>query len=589
VTQYRIHVSASVPIIAVLTLGVTSRCTAMGTSHAAGNAPKDEPVNITQEMLKADPRLESHISIKSRRISISDFALEVTRQTGIAITTGERDGSGDEEVAIFCANVPAYRMLNGLWSTMSYKGGSWSWRRTGQPGAYRYQLKQPAAARSLRQRLRDEVQQKLERDTERLMNSIDGSDDEKAAALKDIFGEPEKGFEAYYAFSKDRVWADIRSFKEALTPIQRAAVLRGDTQVIAPLSVLSATARDYYYSVNKVRAQKARDAGKTFGAAPQMVRFSRTKTTGTPALLIDVPNATSGQPVVGGIPLTLAFWDRIKPLWRMEGDSASDSAEDRIMKAPTEALPDAPKLDTSRLSAAGVRFGEPASFEGAAGRLALRLEEISVGADVPLIARLAQDNSMTGLSSPWGASLKEYWKQLWRVDLMEKWRDGVQLVSVISWPLEDPPVPGWMLRQFRKDAKPGTLLPLTDITLAADQLTKTQLMRTVFEFPTMRDVATYRGPLAFIRRFPTYTRQAESPQGLILTSPVVSALRPLFPAQLMAPIDAGEARFLTIAVENGPNRDAPRRDVTFAFRDAEGRIIRSLIYTETPQPKLKKD
>src|SRR2546421_12203703 len=72
-----------------------------------------------------------------------------------------------------------------------------------------------------------------------------------------------------------------------------------------------------------------------------------------------------------------------------------------------------------------------------------RLEQISAGAQVPLIARLPNNQSMLiGMPDPSNQTLKEYWLRLWNADLMHKWHDGVLVMSPITWALEAPPPPG---------------------------------------------------------------------------------------------------------------------------------------------------
>lgn len=547
------------------------------------------PQNITAQMLQADARLDRVVTLRLRHATIAEALAEISKQSGVRISANERDGAADESVAVFCKDLPAHRILNALWATMSYQDGPWEWRRNGSKGSFVYVLLQPDAARKLRQKLRYEVEHKLEQDAARLMDAVDASDAQKDAVVKDIYGDPEVGFQKYYTFTKERLWADVRSLKEALTPEQRQAVLHGDAQIRVPLASLSPATQAYYQAERDGVVQRASSRGLRAPNGPREIWFSRTQYSGTPALVIEVPGTTTHYPVIGGIPVVLSFWAKMKALWKDEGDAKDDPAEARTMTRPPDAQPEPEPAPRPRITIGpdGQVVGRPQPYTGptALDRLTMHFEEIADGAQVPLVARLPQDPTRTGLSDLWGTNLTEYWKQLWNRDLMEKWHDGVQIVSNIGWPLEDPPVPGWFVRRLRKDARPGKLLPFDDEVAAADLLTRDQIGRLEREFPTMKGVAAARGLLAAFRRYPDLVRQAASPQGLPLTQQAVAALRTLLTQQQAAALEGADARFLTISVQEGKIPDVPTRDVMFAFRAAGGHVIKAFAFSSQPQPK----
>ena len=89
----------------------------------------DQEPNITADMIQADARLLEKITIRKPRIHIGELADDISKQTRVRILTGEKDGSADPNIALFCQNTPLYKLLNGLWSLMSYRGAAWKWER----------------------------------------------------------------------------------------------------------------------------------------------------------------------------------------------------------------------------------------------------------------------------------------------------------------------------------------------------------------------------------------------------------------------------------------------------------------------------
>jgi hypothetical protein len=543
-----------------------------------------EPYSISLLMRKEDDRLDRPVNLKFRKATVDELLAELSRQSGISIRAEERDGSGDELVAVFCNETPVSKILNALWATMSYQGGLWQWRRSNSPRGFRYSLSQPRSARDLRRKLSNEVEAKLSGDVEKLLAAVDAEDTEKEATLSQIYGDPKEGFEKAFTFSKERLWHDIRSLSETLTPQQRASVLSGDLQTDVPLGKVSESARNFYLSSYRDAVQRDIAIGSLRSRPePTSIQFSREQYCGTPCLRIVVPNSTSGYPVVGGIPIVKSFWSRMKSLWMVDGDTAEDRSEDRVMARPVDAAPEVSS------KSARIQNGQPIDRalvpETQTQRLTRRYEQVAEGAHVALIARLPQDFSRQGLSEPWGLTLRDYWKRLWNADLMKKWHDGVQIVSNIGWPLEDPPVPSWFVKGLRKNAKPGELLPFTAVVEAADRLTRSQLLRLTVDFPTFRGLALNRWYVALFRRFPALALQSQSVDGLVISPTVLTSLKTLFPAYLIESIAKSNAKTMWLSVNARNHAENSAREVTLVFKGPSGEVLASFSYSDIPQPR----
>lgn len=563
----------------VLLLGMASPCVA-----AQIERPVTEP-NITAEMRHDDPRLAQRVTVWHQRIRVGELLQEISSTTHVSITAGDRDGAEDPHVAVFFRDVPLSTALNAVWSLMSYRTALWRWDRYGSAGAYTYRLVVPQNARGLRDRLNAWVQQQFEANAAKLMAACDGTDAERRAALKDLYGDPDQLGTTQTA---ERLWVDIRAFKHALTPEQQKQVLRGETEIDVPMSALDPASRQrvmadwHEYADTPVYSLVAgRMVEQPPRPEPTGVHFHLVGYLNTPSLCLDMIASTSEAPYeIGGIPLERDYRARIRGLWMLDADSAEDAAMDRPMSHPS---------DEAELTPTGPR--PPASTDPngqptilAIDHLVKRLEDVAAASGVALLARLPEEEAHVSLSEPWGKTLREYWKQLWNQALMVKWRDGVLLASTDSWPRQEPPVPLRVIRALRRDAKPGELLPWQDLLDVADSLTPKQIARLAPEFPVMRAVAGAQGILHLFSRYPDLARKAQAPPGLPISPQVAVALRPFLPAQLMAFIKSGEARFLSLKLTEEHNPGEAYRQVIFLLRSQDGKALQGIGFRQEPQP-----
>ncbi len=561
----------------------------------AGAQTKVGPVaaqhEITAEMRKDDPRLDRPITVRLGKTSVGAFLSEVSRQSGVAITASERDGAADESVMVVCQEVPLARMLNALWSCMSYRLGFWECERTGEKGDYRYRFVQSGSAQRLRQRLRDEQQRKLERDAALLVEAAEGTEAQKKAALMAVCGDPDN-YAKNQALTPERFWIDMKSFKEALSPEQRLAVLRGRT-IAAPISRLSSESQAYYHKTYLDLAAQYAPPGS--GRPPlveqKLIYFEPELYHSTKAITIYMPNCTTHMPGIGGAYTVRAWWARMKALWKLDGDAQDGHDDSVVMTRPDNATPEPPPpTERPNRDIPSLMEPDPDTVETGIAALARRLEQVSQGARVPLVARIPEDEtqSVPRLSEPWGSALKEYWKQLWNQDLMVKWREGVLIVSTTSWPNEDPPIPNRLLVKLRKDAIPGRILPMDTLITVAEALTKPQLERIEREFPVMKEVAIWRGIFLLFNRFPELAKGTGRKDSIPLTDSLSAAIATYFTEEQVAVLQKSGASRLTITIDESNEPGVAMRQINLLFRAADGHLVCGFGYREGPQPFKKR-
>lgn len=559
-------------------------CIALPRQSIAVQELADDEPQITAAMRKDDARLDLPVTIASRRITIGELLEDLTKRTGVTLKAGERDGAADPSVAVFCKNLPLHRVLNSLWSVMSYREATWVWDRAGAPGSFRYELTVPRKAQKLRERLLNWTQQQFERNAEKLMAVADGTDEDRQRALKEIYGDPDF---KNPILPVNRLWADIRAFKHALTSDQQKSVLRGEGTIEAPLSALDEKSRERLLSdwreLTRDTIYLDGNGVKYTPPDPASVRFELVRYISTPSLCVNmVANSTAAPYEIGGVPLESAYRAYLSSLWLLPTDQKKDFALERMMTKP-EAQPTETtqeQLDVNMNAQTQARNKTPL------GLLSQHLEEIASGASVALFARLPEDNPYTSLAEPWGLRLGDYWQRERIRPVMTKWRDGVHLITTQVWPIEDPPIPLFFVRQLRKDAIPGKLLPFEDLVQAAGLLTVGRLGRLTTEFPVMQSVAQAREILALFYRVPALANQAQTKHGLTITDEVANALRPLLPPPIWQRIESGEARTLSLRIIQQSDPRIPPRDVVFQLRDRNGKFLTGYGFKDQPQPEL---
>src|SRR5437867_123663 len=73
---------------------------------------------LTDAMRKEDPRLEQRVSLATSRIPVGALLEKLSAQTGVRITADDRQGAGDDEVAVFLHDVPLATAMDALWSLL---------------------------------------------------------------------------------------------------------------------------------------------------------------------------------------------------------------------------------------------------------------------------------------------------------------------------------------------------------------------------------------------------------------------------------------------------------------------------------------
>jgi hypothetical protein len=111
-------------------------------------AVRDAVARYQAEKAVVDARLERKVDLAVKGISFSDLCGRLTRETGVPLRAGRT--VADEKVTIFCEKQPLRALMRQVSHLFGYK-----WARSGEEGAYQYELFQELRSQLAEEELRN--------------------------------------------------------------------------------------------------------------------------------------------------------------------------------------------------------------------------------------------------------------------------------------------------------------------------------------------------------------------------------------------------------------------------------------------------
>jgi hypothetical protein len=510
---------------------------------------------ITPEMRRDDPRLDRPVSVSGNSLYTAELVKSLAEASGISLSTGTRDGSGDVVVSAVLREVPLGDVMDALWSLVSYRGARWHWIRRGEGSDYSYVLTRPRAAQLLPDRLRLEMQMEFERHAESMLNLLDVPPDQLQHLAR-----------------QDRLAANLNtsrhsrggltSFRDTLSPEQRRAVLRGGERVQVPLENAPPHVRQFAngeWEFSYLNLPPRTD-GRVFPTPPmpERITFYRRDHPGhlAPMLMINA-GGFGAYAYLGGRPLEEQLRGSLYNEWLQPGDLPADSKPGRAVgkeREPEEVLP-------------GDDAWTPPTAE--------RLRRLAESAPLCFLARL--DLSERGSPTPDNAETVQVFLHTLGARnpyYQSKWRGEVLLVTTPSWfgPLRGTvDVPYELVSELREaeQANDG-FLPFKQIAGTLGRLSDQQLLAIGQEFPSLRLGAYWRSVFALYDSSSRAASQMRSSRGLpihLARDALAAAADPSFAPALFDERVAG----LRLREERGDSD----RVIYFELVDRRGGVVRS--------------
>lgn len=525
-----------IPVLAVVALLST------GVSYAGSLSEADR---------KRDSRLEKPVSLLTPRIYyLGELLEELSRQTGVVLTAGDKDEAAGELVMVRVPKAPLADVMNALWSLVSYQHAAWDWDLVPEntsgstpTGRVAYRLVRPRAAQLLGAKLRHQVQQDFETEA---MNALDnlGKTSEELKELE------KKGKTPEY-IGRKRTLSNQEGFAETFPSLEtRLRLLRDNEPVKVPVEQLGERAQAYVQS--EMAFKRGLDPTLKF-PEPTHVQFGRKEFPGniTPSLVVLIGDGRSmeGYSCFGGTPTEKRWRQTMAAEWLLDGDAAEDPALETRVTVPEKG------------SAVKVPSGFMVGPES-------RLWQIAEGASLPFMVRLpSSDTSDRG--SPYTLTVRAALKKI--DPLQTKWRNRIMLVSDPSWfvkETEQDRVPWSVVKKLREAevADNDGLLPLAALANAAHDLRAEQLQRLTGEFPVMSHVATWQNWFVQMARTPNLIQRLQTPGGV-----PIQKMSVLTTAKLPTNVSADQvaAVRLTVANSAGQGEQPARRTINFIMLGAD--------------------
>ncbi len=533
------------------------------------DAGPTEPGAITAEMRTADARLETKIALSEPRTRLGALLEKIAKTTGIALAADRRDGTADVYVQAYCDGLPVADAMNALWSLLSYRKGELEWHAEGSKEKHSYTLGRPWRADQFARERQSWMSTAFRRHADTLLQAVDGSEAQREAALLSIYGNTQQ---LYLGLTAERLWPAVELVKQCASQDDLERAIAGE-----PLRIPAPGA-------SHPGAAAGQQEGTPMG---NEVVLHRMDFGGIP-LLYAGRLGESEVPIAGGVPLARTYRNAMYDAWVLDGDGQDDPASAKTV-APVAAQTGQPSPITPA-DASTLRV-PPAAPDGDMTDLENRARSIALGARVPVFARLREDPRNDMLVDPTGHTIGEYWQSLWGAalgtwfrDVMPKWRNGILLVSTISWPMDEVRIPERILSALRQAAKPGKCLPIAQVAAVADELSPKQLQRLVAEFPVMQEAIAGRSLLVVLHRCPQLVAQAQAPGGVALTPEIAGLLRSLPGSPLSEVLSNPEVRYLGIRQEEVTRNGHRVPSVAFWGLDAGRKPLVGRGFSNLPQP-----
>lgn len=432
---------------------------------------------LTDVQRQADPRLQKKVTIVASHILIGELLEKLSAQSGVSLTVGEKDGTGDAEVLVSLKDVKLADAMDALYSLVSYKQAEWSWEQTGEGKNAVYRLAQPPAAQALAAALKAQVQKEFEAEAKTMLAAVKMTPEERKRRIAELSGKDDA---SAFLLKDNRLCDGLSIFATAVSAELQASVLQGKQRPRVPLSQLSDAGRAFVHAewVHSAATHNRADGTAELVPEPTFVFFnvSRPPNAISPILWIGM-EGQGAYGYVGGTPLDKELRKKLAAYWLLPGDMKEDDAEAHQVAAPKVAPP---ILDSHHAFHNGFL-------------------QLSDAANVPVIARLFNEEGYgTSVNkSPYGKTVEEFLTPL-RDDMgmPHKWHDGILLLTYNGWFMEEDDqtrVPWAIVKRLRdsESAAPDGFLPVSELFYAARHLTRPQMTRLADWFPVMANLANW--------------------------------------------------------------------------------------------------
>jgi hypothetical protein len=439
--------------------------------------------SITREMVEDDARLNTLLSITSSRLYVGDLLDRIGRQTGIKVTPRRSDRSGDDQILVCLRGVPAWRVMDGLWSLLSYKGAEYHWERTGSSAGFEYELWKPLNARGFPERMQHFAVDALEKNLDVMLQLAEMEPRERAKAADRLSRSllQSDNTSAKQLITNETLWPGLRLIDEILPRTERSRWLKQGGYRRIPVEELGPNGRKYVQDLWK-RDGASFKQKNLMGQWEQMpppssveIRVERHNRI-TPSVELAVGGMGS-QSYAGGLPLKLGMSAHLEKLWILPGDEGDNEGISDLVSSRTREPSIGPNNTTIRQ----------------------RLRHLSGAVPVFIMARIPDGptGQLDDPGSPAGVLVRTFLAKL-RGPLIKhhiKWRDNLLLVADSCWFWETNRMAPWdVVRSLRSATKRGNgYLPWDEVVRMAVDLTDDQLFSLQAEFPEARIARKWRG------------------------------------------------------------------------------------------------
>ncbi len=516
--------------------------------------PASHAGEVTAAMLKADARLQTHVTIRSPHILIGELLERLSKQSGVTLVADDWSTVGSDSVTVSLHDVPLSDAMNAVWSLFSYQHAEWDWQRRpvkGETDKYTYTLARPDYARFLAEHLQEQVQTDFEAQAQELFDALDMPTDQLKEAAKNnllLRGLQDDG----------RVRPGMQILA-TLSPETLLNILRSPEGVTIPISELSPealkalnTSWDWEDSIGV--GHHLPDGSVVPMPRSDHISINIYTSSGDVAPALFMSSGRGSGEYFGGAFMQAAWQQKMNALWIQPEDKVDNLASARALAMPKKMPVPKPLYP-----------------------LADYLLRFADAVQVPLLARIPHKvdvgtQTMALSQMPASTTVTEFLTRSQKLLALDhKWRGGVLLLTGQNWFIgqsEGARLPWTEVRRLRNAEAAGDgFLTLNDIAHAANVLNPAQMAALGEWFPVMSQAAEWHDFLAFYDKTPEYRLlvlsakgdEYQYPESLVNAQLGIDALRVTHPNLR-----------LQIQQKQYPERKPPMHEILFVVRDDDG-------------------
>ena len=511
---------------------------------------------IDSAMRKADPRLETPVTLTETRISLGALLERLSAKTGVSLRMDTTSPASGAMLLVFLHRQPLADTMNSLYAFFGYRNARWEWHRSGTAGTYDYFFAQTPASRDLAATRKQQAQDAFDAHAKVMLEIARMMPEERKRNAVRI---DESLFNSTNYIGKswvqdEETWQGLRAFLDSVKPEEQRKIFAGGTIKI-PMEALTDEGRAF--ATEEASHGKTIVNGEAIPNKPDGIRFYTQWDSENTAPIFFAGSVSK----MGGLGLEKGLNLRQAAQWLLEGDAKTHPAEAQSIKAPEMPYPSDPAGGDTLQTMQSKPFQQ-------LNWVTFRLIQMAHEMPQNLIAHLP-DKQTFDPREPYNKTPEKFLEAVSKGEfaIMRKWRGETLLIEFPAWYRQiDQNIPYAVWKPFAQAlvANRGRdTLPLPLVAKTSAALSDVQWTHLVTDAPFLEQARTLAGLFGLAQRYPDLLRE----KGATITADLAADLSHTKPNSYSKPFKVSEAA-QALRLHQAPSKATPNQImVSFEVQD----------------------